>query len=383
MTNLFFELIRVSIGTSTSLSRTPTASEWDELYRMAVKQSVIGVCFAGIRQLYASDVVNHMGMLPRQYFAWMGMAAEIQERNSVADVQCARLYRMLSADGYTSCILKGQGIASLYGEHLSALRQPGDIDIWVVATPNNVIEWARATGAMYYYDYHHADLSLFPDTEIELHYRPSLSRNLVRNARLQKWFYEEGVKHMVYSKSLGYEVPDYIFNVLLTMNHNFWHLLYEGVGLRQMMDLYFVMKSLDNTDTFTVSAQAPTENIKVEAWQILKYLKLARFSSASMWIMKELLYLEDKYLLCEPNEKLGRHLLEEIVQSGNFGKYDKRLVHGRYDNSRTKLMWVWMKHASRLFWDYPADVLWSPLGILRISLWRRFHYRHEKELRNQ
>ena len=71
---------------------------------------------------------------------------------------------------------------------MSLLRQSGDIDMWMVGDVDKVIRWARATGTMYFYDYHHADLSLFPDTEIELHYRPSISRNLWRNRRLQRWF---------------------------------------------------------------------------------------------------------------------------------------------------------------------------------------------------
>lgn len=44
--NLFFELIRVAIGTQESLSRLLSACEWGELYKAAKKQSLIGVCFA-------------------------------------------------------------------------------------------------------------------------------------------------------------------------------------------------------------------------------------------------------------------------------------------------------------------------------------------------
>lgn len=51
MNKLFFELIRVAIGNAVCLSHTPNADEWGELYAMTKKQSLVGVCFAGVQRL--------------------------------------------------------------------------------------------------------------------------------------------------------------------------------------------------------------------------------------------------------------------------------------------------------------------------------------------
>ena len=396
---LFFELIRVALSNAISLSHKPSEKEWKQLYDMAKKQSLVGICFAAVQRLPEDERPPEM-----LYLTWMGMAAKIQQRNEVMNKQTAQFYKKVADDGYKACVLKGQAVAALYRLHdnddandncrtdgslnfkpstinLSGLRQSGDIDMWMVAEPEKVIEWARATGSMYYYDYHHADLSLFPDTEIELHYRPSLSRNLARNARLQKWFRTEGCKHIIFNDNLGFATPDFIFNVVLTMNHNFWHLMYEGVGFRQFMDLYFVLRQVSEVSIVSKGFNA-IEDTKTETLKLLKHLKLLRFTSASMWIMKEVFGLEDEYLLCEPDVDAGRFLLDEIIQAGNFGHHDKRLKDGRYKTSRVGLMWAWMKHNLRLIKYYPADVLWTPIGILRISLWRRWHYRKENELNN-
>ena len=45
---LFFELLRVSIGMSGCLSKTPTNEEWKALYDMAKKQTLVGVFFVGV-----------------------------------------------------------------------------------------------------------------------------------------------------------------------------------------------------------------------------------------------------------------------------------------------------------------------------------------------
>lgn len=47
---LFFELIQVARGTRICLSHTPSANEWGVLYAMAKKQSLVGVCFAGVQE---------------------------------------------------------------------------------------------------------------------------------------------------------------------------------------------------------------------------------------------------------------------------------------------------------------------------------------------
>lgn len=372
MSTLFFELLRLSIGTGGFLASRPSVDEWEILYKIANKQCLLGVCFAGVRKHMVASKQNgeDVPIPSKVYHRWLGVAVHVQQRNELMNRHCAEFEKKLTKDGYKSCVLKGQGLGALYGD-LRGLRQSGDIDTWALGEPKEIIDWARKTDTMTYYDYHHADLSLFKDIEIELHYRPTLSRNLFRNVRLQRWFKEEGKKHIEFKDDLGFSVPDYVFNVVLTLNHNFWHLMYEGVGLRQFLDLYFVLKSVDTSKQIKE---------KEEAQKLIKYFQLQHFARASMWIMQEILGLEESYLISEPDEKSGRFLLDEIMQSGNFGKFDKRLSKDRY-KSKISLMLSWVKHNLRLLRYYPADVFWTPIGILRISLWRRWHYRKEVDLK--
>lgn len=374
MTNLFFELLQLSVGKRQGLSFTPSTHEWVEAFDIAKKQAVVGVCFYGVQCAVWYDdscVVNLPLKLKMQ---WLALTANIQRRNEVMNRRCTELYERIKKSGYHSCVLKGQAVAMRYDAvgkkkddtRMSLLRQSGDIDMWMVGDVNNVLRWARDTKTMHYFDYHHADLSLFPDVEVELHYRPSISRNLWRNVRLQKWFKNEGRRHIVYNKELGFGVPDDVFALVLTLNHNLWHLLYEGVGLRQMMDLYFVVRTASATD---------------ELSHLLHHFQLERFASASAWVLWHLfdresdasLFVSQSSPLPVPNERLGRFLLAEILKAGNFGHYDKRLKANRY-SSRIGLMMQWLRHTMRLVRHFPGEVAWTPVGIMYISLWRRWKW---------
>lgn len=184
---LFFELIQVVIGTRICLSHTPSADEWGELYAMAKKQSLVGVCFAGVQKLQTQRQ-EPPEML---YLTWMGMAAKIQQRDEVVNRQCADLQRRLADEGYRSCILKGQGVGQQYAEHLRGLRQSGDIDIWIEGGVEATVKLAESLGQKAEVTEQHVGLDVFPDTEVEAHFIPSMLRQPFANRRLQRWFDEQ------------------------------------------------------------------------------------------------------------------------------------------------------------------------------------------------
>lgn len=143
MTKTFFELIQVAIGTRICLSQTPSADEWGEMYQMVKKQSLVGICFAGVKKLQlleTSGTIEPLNLSELQYFTWLGMAAKIQQRNEVVDQQCKELWNVLHRAGLDAAVMKGQAIGCYYGE-LSQLRQSGDIDVWVKGGFDTVNEY--------------------------------------------------------------------------------------------------------------------------------------------------------------------------------------------------------------------------------------------------
>lgn len=160
MSELFFQLIRVAIGTQETLTLAPSADEWKLLYDMAKKQSLVGICFAAVQRLNSLNPSNTSNLSELQYLTWMGMAAKIQQRNETVNRQCVELQAKLSADGFRSYIMKGQANAALYQcgvkngseckegkeSSLSGLRQSGDIDVYLDGGLDKVLDYARTFG---------------------------------------------------------------------------------------------------------------------------------------------------------------------------------------------------------------------------------------------
>lgn len=357
---LFFSLIRLSIGTSNTLSSQPFSDDWEKLYRMAVKQSLVGVCFAGVRR-YIEDAQERgeVASIPKKlYYQWLGAAVQIQQRNELINRRCVELQSLLSSSGLTNSILKGQGVAALYGK-LKDLRQPGDIDVYVDCGREKAIEYAHSIGQESVdWDYKHLHLRVFKDTEVEMHYRPEVLLNLVKNRKLQRWFQSDDVQRQMFQPNGQISTPSVEFNLFYILLHIYRHFLYEGVGLRQLMDYYFVLRS--------TSEQAD----KTRSLDAIEIFGMKRFAKGVVWIMLHVFGLEEQYLLYEPDEKEGCYILGQIMEGGNFGHFDERL---KKNNRNSKIVDVKniIKHSIHLMAKYPVDVAWTPIWFLYHWCWKR------------
>lgn len=357
MHKLFFELVKVSVEFQNRLSRTPTECEWNELFDMAIKQSLVGVCFVGMQKLGAdaNEGFSQIGISEELYLDWMGMAAQISMRNETVNKQCATLQRMLSADGFKSSILKGQGVATLYGEDLHGFRQSGDIDVlmWKDGLSFNrnkreVIDYAHGIDSSACGSEHHVGVHLFGGTDVEMHYAPAYFCNPFTNKRFRKWFESER-NNVEKVKDFGFYMPSTEFNVVFLLAHAFRHYMSEGIGLRQMMDYYYVLKKW-NGDSEALRS-------------ILSSFGMLKFAGAVMWLMQEVFGLDFEFMICEPNESLGRKLLNHIMQGGNFGHHNTETVASK--NTHIGRFINQVKQDISLSVYYPTEALWAPLSMIR------------------
>lgn len=347
---LLFDLIRIALGTKQELSYSPSAIEWYKLFNLAAKQTIIGICFAGVQKL-RKEGSRCIEALPSTLFLkWLSNTAQIQQRNELMDRLSADMWQKLRLAGLDAALLKGQGIALLYGE-LAILRQSGDIDMWVKGGFDKVNTYIQNTCPSDDFAYHRFHYDVYKETEVELHFRPTLMRNLCDNRKLQKWCDSFAPDSFILTDK-GFAVPPASFNRVFILTHIYRHFLFEGVGLRQVMDYFFVLK-----------ADKTSEKEKAEAMGLLEELRMKRFAGAVMWVLHECLGLSMDCLLCPPDEKEGRFLLSEIEQTGNFGKEDKRYK----GNSKMKMM---ARHGAHLLMHYPSEVLWTPIWLVYHRIWK-------------
>lgn len=351
---MLFELIRVALGRQDRISRTLSAEEWLKDYQVAVKQSVVGICVEGMSKL-PKEQKPPMEL----YMQWVGMVTQIQQQNEKLDKQTAKIWKQLKDDGLDAAILKGQGIAKEYGR-LSKLRQSGDIDIWVKGGYQTVCDYIQKTIPTDDLAYHRFHYNYFEDTEVELHHRPTLMRNLMDDRKLEKWYESFGAESFVYLEDKGFAVPSREFNRIFILTHIYRHFLFEGVGLRQVMDYYFVLKD-------------DVGGKKDDVIKTLRLLRLEKFAGAVMWVIGFMVHGEgcmvdvhEDWMICEPDEKEGRFLLNEIMISGNFGQADHRYRYKRLFKLQRML-----SRGSHLLIHYPSEVIWSPVWIVYHWFWKK------------
>lgn len=358
--NLFFELIRISVDTRFMPSHYPSVDEWEGLYEIARMQSLLGICFIGVRRYMeeAQQRGEKTSIPKKMYYQWLSAAVHIQKQNELMNQRSVELQTILSSAGFKSSILKGQGVSALYGE-LKEFRQSGDIDVYVDCGRVKVIEYARSIGQENVdWDYKHLHLRVFKDTEVEMHYRPEVLLNLVKNKRLQRWFLSDDVQNQMFRQNGKLITPSVEFNLFYILLHIYRHFLYEGVGLRQLMDYYFVLRATVQENDRTMSLEA------------IEKFGMRRFAKGVMWIMQHVFGLEELYLLYEPDEKEGRYILDQIMVGGNFGHHDERLKRNT-KNSKVVGVCNILKHSAHLMSKYPADLLWSPLWFIYHWCWKR------------
>ena len=352
----FFELIRVSLGVQNSLSHIPLEKEWNRLYQMAENQAVIGVCFAGLQKLVADadNGFTTIGMSEIQYFNWMGEAFYIQSKNEKINQQCLDLQKKLQSDGLRSCILKGQGVAKVYGSQLGCLRQSGDIDIWIDASREKVLDYCMQIKPTKEFDQKHIHFHYFEDTDVEAHWIPVKRFNPIWNRTLGKYFNSERNRQFS-NMDCDLCVPTADFQLVHQLLHVYSHYVYEGVGIRQVMDLYFAQNAcIEGRD---------------KVLKLFNDLGITNFVSATQWVLSYVFKIPSEQLLCEPNAKEGQKLLNEIMIGGNFGQHDKRNhVKGETFMQRFFRRWGRM---FRMFRFDPLGTLLMPFIRLKLELWMR------------
>ena len=236
---IFFDFLRFSIGSESEIPDSLIEADWKELYRIAQKQCLVGILFDGIQRLPSSNVGISRDLL----LQWMAQCQMLEKANVRLNDAAFQVSEWFRKKGFRTCILKGQGNALMYPNPYS--RTPGDIDIWVEGGDKRVISFVRSISPHEKACYHHIEFPSYKGVEVEVHYRPSFLLCFWHNRKLQKYYErvkEEQFSHRVMLGEQGeIAIPTAEFNLIFQLTHIYAHLMNEGIGLRQLLDYYYVL----------------------------------------------------------------------------------------------------------------------------------------------
>ena len=456
---IFFDFLRFSIGPKSEIPSSLKEADWKELYAIAKKQCLVGVLFDGIKKLPA----EHVGMKKELLLQWMAESQMLEKANVRLNDAAIQVSEWFRKKGFRTCILKGQGNALMYPNPYS--RTPGDIDIWVEGEDKWVISFVHSISPHEKACYHHIEFPSYKGVEVEVHYRPSFLLCFWHNRKLQKYYErvkEEQFSHRVMLGEQGeIAIPTAEFNLIFQLTHIFSHLMNEGIGLRQLLDYYYVLcdfykvyqksskitpslffdkasctrqfeselslhslaslfplkegstshpdpltlrgeggnrptrcseplRSKDGgpskvspncagwdrrdaigdmtsataaRSSFAANSSAAIDRVQKE----LKKLGLWKFAEGIMYIMQEVFGMPASRLIVPPNEKYGKFVLNEVLEAGNFGKYDARNRFGRSQLGHN-LQRVYRD--MRLVRYFPGEAICEPLFRVWHFFWR-------------
>ena len=359
----FFAFLKYCLGYKGNMSRVIAGMDWQELYSFASKQALLGLCFDGIERL-GKEYPEELKRTPigrELLMTWMGKAQQIHRQNMKVNAVAGKLFSMLKKDGLRCCVLKGQGNALMYPNPYS--RTPGDVDVWIDASRERIMEYTQKKFELGDdIRLQHLETSL-DGVLVELHFFPCSMNNPIYHARLQKWFRRNADLQCSHIVGLpdgagDIAIPTSAFNVVYQLCHLYHHFFDEGIGMRQIIDYYYVVSMLN-------------VNCEMLTWlpKDLKHLGLWKFAGAVMYVLHEALGLPEEKMIAPMDEKRGKLLLVEILNGGNFGKHFTKYGGFTHQSMGKKyFLKIWRNmHFVRY---YPAEALSEPIFRTWHFFWR-------------
>lgn len=373
----FYTILQSAIGKTVQLSHTLSEKEWNEIFGLAKKQALVGIMFEGVERLPQEQ------WPPRNVILQWAMVVEsIKHRNRQTTDICLRLTEVLGKDGFETCILKGQANHVYYdglnSEHsLGHLRICGDVDAWIWLKEKtkhpvkSIIDYCQSKKILLSLCHLHAEVKPVNGVPVEIHFRPSFLNAPWSNLCFQKLFKSAVFENKEIDECGTIKKLRVDYDLIFQMNHIYRHLLDEGVGMRQVLDFYMLLK--------TYRKESLVRDELMDGSALKKHVKacgMGRFASALMYVLQKIFDMDGSELLCAPSEHHGSFLLDEMMLAGNFGHYDARMrtlevKKGKLSYQLQKALRRFKRNL-RFLTSYPGEVICEPIARVEHFLWRKY-----------
>jgi len=238
MENVFLSLVRLGIGTSSTVS-LPERINWDEIQALASRQGLSAIVLDGIEELRKR---NSRVDLPKTVITqWIGEVLNGYEyryelyRRAIAEM--AGFYHKHSIK---MMVLKGYGCSLDWPrpEH----RPSGDIDIWQFGKQKEAdLLLTKQKGIEVNQDEHHHTVFYWRDFMVENHYDMLITYAVKTNMKLEPILKELAMDDTRTTELYGETVylPSAKFNAVFLLRHMLMHFVAVGISLRLLLDWAF------------------------------------------------------------------------------------------------------------------------------------------------
>lgn len=331
----FFALLKSTLSNTTPiLPHTPSIEEWKEIVAISKEQTISGIMLDGIAKLPPEQKPPTTIILQQ-----IAIQKNIEKLNCKMNDTITNIITQLEQKNIRTYLLKGQGVALNYP--IPHHRICGDIDLYFSSEHyGKAIEHFQSLGCTI----DDSDIASHAETEyngikIEIHKKSSTyyTKKLQKRyeATLDTLLKEKKEYITINNKQI--EVFPHMANALQLLSHMMRHIIFSGLGLRQVCDwCLFIKKYQDNID-------------KEKFIALMKELKLFETYKAITAISIYYLALPSEYALCEltqKDKKLAKKVLNLIMRYGNFGHY------GEHSITSTK-------------WEYAKSYAWKIKNCIR------------------
>ena len=329
-TQTFFALVRAGLWETDVLLITYGDINWQEVYRLATEQSILGFVLAGLEH---SDVKPPKELL----LQWIGEVQQIEQRNKAMNEFIANLINNLRKEDVYCLLVKGQGVAQCYEKPL--WRCAGDIDLLLSdenykKAKSTLIPIASEVANEDVMTKHQA--LVINGFDVELHGKmPFVISKRVDNGIdevLDDVFCGGNVRSWECNGTQVF-LPSPDNDVILVFTHFLHHSFIEGVGLRQICDWCRLLYTYKNSLNYGLLESRIRKMGLMSEWKAF-----ASLAVDTLGMPVELMPFYDVRF-----KDKGEKVLRRVLKSGNFGHNKDLSYRIRYSGLSYKIVATWRR----------------------------------------
>lgn len=349
-TKAFFELLRAGFWNSEVRLEAFKDVDFEEVYRLAEEQSVIGLVLEGIER---SKIQISSSRVPQMLLLqWIGEVQQLEQQNEAMNDYVAWLIEKLREEDIDAVLVKGQGVAQCYEKPL--WRCSGDVDL-LLSEEN----YQRAKAVLSplaeevereFSTLMHQGMIMPGGYVVELHgnlhSRLSWRVDSVIDEARDDVFYSGNVRSWQNGKTLVF-LPGINSDVIFLFTHILSHFYIEGIGLRQICDLSrFLWTYKDSLDYNLLESRIKKMGLLSE-WKAFAALSVEYLGTP---VEAMPLYSDDKKWF-----RKADRMMEFVLECGNFGHNRQRKRLRGFLGGKISSVWRKAKDFGRHASVFPID----------------------------